>query len=63
VFWEHSVNDVPLDRYVWFVNVYLTEKSAISGTLIGALIDLHNGEVIDVAEIGWSRNIDWVSTP
>jgi len=63
VFWEHSVNDVPLNRYVWFVNVYLTEKSAISGTLIGVLIDLHGGEVIHVAEIGWSSNIDWVSTP
>jgi len=54
VFWEHSVNDVLLNRYVWFVNFYLTEKSAISGTLIGVLIDLHNGEVIYVAEIGWS---------
>jgi hypothetical protein len=45
------------------VNVYLTEKSAISGTLIGVLIDLHSGEVIYIAEIGWSSNIDWISMP
>ena len=54
VFMEQSVNDVPLNRYVWFVNVYLTEKPAISGTVILVLIDLHSGEVIDVAELRWS---------
>jgi hypothetical protein len=54
LFVERSVNDVPLNRYVWQVIFYLTEKSAISGTLIEVLIDLHNGEVFDVARLAWT---------
>jgi hypothetical protein len=57
-FVEHSVNNLPFNRYVWFVNVYLTEKSAISGTVIVVLIDLHSSEVIDVAELRWSTDTD-----
>lgn len=48
----------PVKRYVWHVSFYLTEKSALSGSLIEVLIDLHSGEVIDVAEIRWSTDID-----
>jgi hypothetical protein len=55
-FVERSVNDVPINRYVWYVNVYLWPKSAISGILIEVLIDLHSGEVIDVAELRWSSD-------
>jgi len=57
-FVKRSVNDVPLNRYVWFVNVYLWPKSASSGIVIEVLIDLHSGEVIDVAELRWSTNTD-----
>jgi hypothetical protein len=48
------IHDVPLNRYVWFVRVYLTEKSAISGTVIVVFIDLHSSEIIDVAETCWT---------
>ena len=54
LFVERSVNDVPVNRYVWHVVIYLTEKSALSGSLIEVLIDLYSGEVIDVAEIRWT---------
>ena len=54
LFVERSVNDVPVNRYVWHVVIYLTEKSALSGSLIEVLIDLHIGEVIDSAELRWS---------
>ena len=54
LFVERSVNDVSVNRYVWHVIIYLTEKSALSGSLIEVLIDLHSGEVIDVGEVRWS---------
>ena len=57
-FVKRSIHDVPLNRHVWHVSFYLTEKSALSGSLIEVLIDLHSGEVIDVAEIRWSTDID-----
>jgi len=53
-FVKRSSNDVPLNRYVWHVIFYLTKKSSPSGSLIEVLIDLHSGEVIDVAEIRWA---------
>ena len=51
---ERSVNDVPVNRYVWQVVFYLTKKSAPSGSMIEVLIDLDRGEVIDVARLAWA---------
>lgn len=56
LFVRRSVNDVPLNRYVWHVCFYLTEKSALSGSLIEVLIDLHSGEVFNVGVICWSTD-------
>ncbi len=53
-FVKRSVNDVPLNKYVWQVVFYLTKKSAPSGSMIEVLIDLHNGEVFDVARLAWA---------
>jgi hypothetical protein len=50
---ERSGNNVPVNRYVWYVVFYLNEKSAPSGSMIEVLIDLTSGEVIDVARISW----------
>jgi hypothetical protein len=54
LFVKRSVNDVPLNKYVWQVVFYLTKKSAPSGSVIEVLIDLHNGEVFDVARLAWT---------
>ncbi|MDH5386661.1 MAG: PepSY domain-containing protein [Candidatus Aminicenantes bacterium] len=53
-FIKRSVNDVPLNKYVWQVVFYLTKKSASSGSMVEVLIDLHNGEVFDVAKLAWA---------
>jgi len=53
-FLKSSVNDVQVNRYIWHVSHYLTKKSAPSGSLIEVLVDLHSGEIIDVAAIGWT---------
>ena len=50
---EHSINDVPVNRYVWQVVFYLVKKSALSGSTIQVLIDLMSGEVIDIARHSW----------
>jgi len=50
---ERSGNNVPVNRYVWYVVFYLNEKSAPSGSMIEVLINLTSGEVIDVARISW----------
>jgi len=53
-FINRLVNDVTLNKYVWQVVFYLTKKSAPSGSVIEVLIDLHSGEVFDVARLAWT---------
>jgi DNA-binding transcriptional ArsR family regulator len=50
---KSSVNNVSVNRYVWSVSVYHTKKNASSGSSTWVLIDLHSGEIIDIALISW----------
>jgi hypothetical protein len=47
----------PVDKYVWVVSLYLNPREAMTGSLLGVIIDPHTGTVIE------SERISWHSTP
>lgn len=53
-FIKRSVNDIPLNKYVWQVIFYITKKSASSGSMVEVLIDLHGGEIFEIARLAWA---------
>ena len=54
---DKSLDGTAVEKYVWVVSLYRNPRRAKSGSLLGVIVDPHNGTVYE------SETIEWISTP